>query len=360
EGPTTTLTFLVSRAVEGRAILLERPDRVIVDLPEVNFQFGPEQGRKGEGLIQSFRYGLFGSGRSRLVIDLTAPALASLVVTPPRADGTVRATLSLQRTDRERYQQAVRALPPAPEPETTAAVQTDSDASDRRPLIVIDPGHGGVDPGAMGKGGMTEKQLVFDVAQKVRDRLEAGGRFRVRMTRDRDVFVTLGERVATARRVQADLFVSIHADMIAGHRDVRGASIYTGSEKATDAEAARLAESENRADAAGGVDSSDDVRSDVADILSDLTRRETRVFSHRFARTLGAQMGEALPMHKKPLREAGFKVLRAPDVPSVLVELGYLSNSTDAEFLVSSAGQDKASDAISKAIESFFQKRAQP
>ncbi|MGL4325019.1 MAG: N-acetylmuramoyl-L-alanine amidase family protein, partial [Beijerinckiaceae bacterium] len=263
------------------------------------------------------------------------------------------------RTDRERFQKAAQSIRMR-EPATTAAVPALPNPADKRPVVVIDPGHGGVDPGAMAKGGIAEKQVVFDVARLVRDRLVANGRLRVQMTRDKDVFVSLGDRVSLARKHNADLFVSLHADMLSGHQGVRGASIYTGSEKATDAEAARLAESENKADAAAGVDQDDEVKTDVADILSDLTRRETRAFSHRFARTLGARMGEAVPMHKKPLREAGFKVLRAPDVPSALIELGYLSNASDSEFLLSSDGQAKAADAIAKAIEAYFERRAQP
>ena len=133
----------------------------------------------------------------------------------------------------------------------------------------------------------------------------------------------------------------------------------THATAATDAEAARLADSENKADAAAGVEQIDEVKTEVADILSDLTRRETRVFSHRFAKTLESGMAGQLPMHKKPLREAGFKVLRAPDVPSVLIELGYLSNASDSEFLLSAGGQAKTAEAIARAIESHFDRRAQ-
>lgn len=357
QGNRTQLVFNLSKPLEASASVLERPDRVVVDLPEVNFQFGPQFVVKGEGLATSYRYGLFGIGRSRIVIELAQPALASVAVGEARSDGTALVTVTLEKTDRERFAEAARALRAPSSPHVTGSV---AEAGDKRPLVVLDPGHGGIDPGATAKNGLAEKQIVFEIARRARDRLLDNGRVRVQMTRDKDVFVSLGDRVELARKGSADLFVSLHADMLSGHQTVRGASIYTGSEKATDAEAARLAESENKADAVAGMDQADEVKSDVADILSDLTRRETRVFSHRFARTLETRMGGVLPMHKKPLREAGFKVLRAPDVPSVLIELGYLSNASDSEFLLSPEGQAKAADAIARAVEAYFERRAQP
>lgn len=358
DGQRTVMTFTVSRPVEAVAAVIERPDRVVIDLPEVNFQFGADHAAKGAGLASAYRFGLFGAGRSRIVIDLAQPALVAATVGPARSDGTALVEVILTRTDRDAFQAAARTLR-VRDPVTTAALPAE-DAADKRPLVVLDPGHGGVDPGAMSKNGTAEKQVVFEISRRVHELLIESGRVRVQMTRTRDVFVSLGERVAIARKGNADLFVSFHADMLSGHEGVRGASIYTGSEKATDAEAARLAESENKADAAAGIDQADEVQSDVADILSDLTRRETRVFSHRFAKTLGTRMGDALPMHKKPLREAGFKVLRAPDVPSALIELGYLSNASDSEFLLSPDGQAKAAAAVARAIEHYFERRAQP
>lgn len=357
EGGRTQIMFTLSKPLEASAIVLEKPDRVVVDLPEVNFQFGPQFAAKGAGLVSAYRYGLFGAGRSRIVIELAQPALARLAVGQARSDGTASAVITLEPADRERFQQAARTMKAPATPQVTGSVP---DLADKRPLVILDPGHGGIDPGAMAKSGTAEKQVVFDIARLVRDRLTDSKRLQVQMTRDKDVFVSLNERVEIARKGKAELFVSFHADMLSGHQGVRGASIYTGSEKATDAEAARLAESENKADAVGGLDQADEVKTDVADILSELTRRETRVFSHRFAKTLENRMSGQLPLHKKPLREAGFKVLRAPDVPSVLIELGYLSNASDSEFLLSPEGQAKAADAVAKAIEAYFERRSQP
>jgi N-acetylmuramoyl-L-alanine amidase len=177
------------------------------------------------------------------------------------------------------------------------------------------------------------------------------------MTRDRDVFVPLGDRVRIAREAKADLFVSIHADSISAAPQVRGATIYTGSEKATDAESARLADRENKADAAAGTDSSEGP-SDIADILQELTLRETRGFSSGFARTLMGQLGPVMEMSTKPHREAGFKVLRSPDVPSVLVELGYLSSKRDLDLLQSETWRESVTGSMAKAVDLFFTNRA--
>ncbi|AWN39893.1 N-acetylmuramoyl-L-alanine amidase [Methylobacterium durans] len=352
---TTRLTFTLSKAVEARAFVMERPDRVVIDLAELNFQLDPESGRRREGLIQSYRYGLFAPGRSRIVIDLTAPAtvVRTESVTRPK-DGAVLFSIELQKTDREAFRRAAVASDPAP---SQRKVTAPADASDLRPLIMIDAGHGGIDPGAIAATGVFEKDIVFGFAQALTKRLEAGGRYRVRMTRDRDVFVPLGERVRIARETKADLFVSIHADSISAAPQVRGATIYTGSEKATDAESARLADRENKADAAAGTDASEGP-GDIADILQELTLRETRGFSSGFARTLMGQLDPVMEMSAKPHREAGFKVLRSPDVPSVLVELGYLSSKRDLDLLQSEEWRESVTGSMARAVDLFFSNRA--
>ena len=349
-----TLTLTLSRPVEARAFVMERPDRAVIDLAEVNFQLGPEAGRRREGVVQSFRYGLFAPGRSRIVVDLTGPATVGRIETATRArDGAVLMTIPFQRADREAFRKAATAADPAPAAAKAAAPET----ADQRPLVMIDAGHGGTDPGAIAAGGVYEKDIVFGFAQALVARLEAGGRYRVRMTRDRDVFVPLAERVRLAREARADLFVSIHADSISAAPQVRGATIYTGSEKATDAESAKLAERENRADAAAGVESGEGPP-EIADILQELTLRETRGFSSGFARTLMGQLSPVMEMSTKPHREAGFRVLRSPDVPSVLVELGYLSSERDLKMLQSPEWRDGVTGSMAKAVDLFFTNRA--
>jgi len=177
------------------------------------------------------------------------------------------------------------------------------------------------------------------------------------MTRTDDTFIALDDRVRFARNQKAALFVSIHADYLPrSEGDVQGATIYTLSDKASDAEAERLAETENRADAIGGVDLGEEP-TDVADILIDLAQRETRTFSNRFARLLMGEMKTTVRMHKRPLKSAGFRVLKAPDVPSVLVELGYVSNKSDLEHLVSESWRSKTVGAMAQAIDVFLAKR---
>jgi N-acetylmuramoyl-L-alanine amidase len=206
-------------------------------------------------------------------------------------------------------------------------------------------------------GSETEKTLVLGFALALRQSLEKSGKCRVVMTRDDDTFVPLADRVRIARNQSAALFVSIHADALPrAEGDAQGATIYTLSDKASDAEAQRLADAENRADAIGGVKLAEEP-TDVADILIDLVQRETRTFSNRFAHLLMSEIKSSMRLHKHPLKSAGFKVLKAPDVPSVLVELGYVSNKDDLEHLVSDSWRSKAVAAMSKAIDGFLSKR---
>lgn len=357
EGAKTRLTFTISAEVEPRTSVMERPDRIVVDLPEINFQLPAETGRKRDGLIASFRYGLFAPGRSRVVIDLAHPALVSRTEVVPRpADGAILLTLELTRTDRDGFRRAAK----ADEAALAFAARSDPDVTgslgDRRPVIVLDPGHGGIDPGAIPSAEVYEKDIVFAFAQRLRRRLEASGRYRIVMTRDQDVFVALAERVRIAREAKADLMISIHADSISAAPHIRGMTVYTGSEQATDAESANLADRENKADAVGGVDAGNGA-SDVADILQELTQRETRGLSHRFAKRLLTQLQPVIPASKKPHREAGFRVLRAPDVPSVLVELGYLSSRKDIDLLLSDQWRERSAGAMAAAIDLYFATR---
>jgi N-acetylmuramoyl-L-alanine amidase len=268
--------------------------------------------------------------------------------------------IELARTDREGLRRAASEARGLPDPAQTATAPADGRGErapgDRRPLVVIDPGHGGIDPGAAAPDGTPEKDIVFAFSQKLQARLEAGGRYRVVMTRTSDVFVPLDERVRISRRAGADLFISIHADTISAGAGVRGMTVYTGAERASDLESARLAERENRADQAAGLDPGESA-GDVADILQELTLRETRGFSHRFAGKLIADLKPVMPLNGHPHREARFRVLRAPDVPAVLVELGYLSNRKDADLLTSEEWRERSAAAMAGAVDRFFASR---
>jgi N-acetylmuramoyl-L-alanine amidase len=202
-----------------------------------------------------------------------------------------------------------------------------------------------------------EKDVVLNFAQTLKARLEAGGKYQVAMTRSDDTFIALSERVKFARGHGAALLVSIHADAIPkGEGQAEGATVYTLSENASDAEAARLAEAENKADVIAGVDLTAEP-GDVANILVDLAQRETKTYSSQFARTLVGELKTTARMHKNPLKAAGFRVLTAPDVPSVLVELGYMSTKDDLKQLTSATWQAKTAAALAQAVDSYFAPR---
>ena len=222
----------------------------------------------------------------------------------------------------------------------------------RVPTVVIDPGHGGADPGAICSDGVYEKNIVLAMASEFARTLAAQRSCRVVLTRSTDEFLPLRERVARARACKADLFLSIHADALPD-TGVRGLSVYTLSTQASDREAAALAVSENRADLVGGVNLSRQPR-DVGKILLDLTRRQTSNLSITFARDLVDQLGREAVLLERPQRSADFAVLTAPDIPSALVELGCLSNTTERHLLQQRAYQQKLARGLVRAVETFF------
>ncbi|WP_050886968.1 N-acetylmuramoyl-L-alanine amidase [Bradyrhizobium sp. ORS 285] len=375
----TRFVLDLDRTVPFRAFALSDPYRVVVDLPQVSFHLPTGAGSGGRGLVKAFRYGLVMPGGSRIVFDLTGPArIANSTVLDAANGQPPRLVLELEEVDEATFARSIgvdgrspskqadstassaaTAGPPAVRPPpTTVAVATPPSGGppDTRPVVVIDPGHGGIDYGTQG-GEVPEKNLVLAFGQALRDRLERAGKYRIVMTRDDDTFIPLGDRVRIAQKQSAALFVSIHADALPkGEGSAQGATIYTLSDKASDVEAERLAEAENRADQIGGVNLTEEP-ADVADILIDLARRETRTFSNRFARVLMNDMKTAVHMHKRPLKSAGFRVLKAPDVPSVLVELGYVSNKGDMGNLVSEAWRSRTAEAMARAIDAFLAKR---
>ena len=225
-----------------------------------------------------------------------------------------------------------------------------------RPLVVIDPGHGGHDPGAISPfGGVREKNLTLAVAQRVRTALLASGRVRVALTRNDDIFLALRERTAIARNLKAALFLSIHADSADG--TATGASIYTLSDIASDREAQALAARENKADILNGVNLSGE-ETEVTSILVDLAQRETMAASLDFARLLRREGAGRIPFHAGGLRMAGLAVLKSPDMPAVLLELGYLSNATDSQRIRSSAGQNEIAAIVRRAVEIYLARKA--
>jgi len=352
DGNSAQLVFDLSRSVDARAYTLGSPDRIVVDMPETNFQIDPSVGRvdasRDVSLVKAFRFGLLAPGKSRIVIDLQRSACPSAIEAKPIIDGAPASRLKIELKPCNAAAFAAlgatsNSSPSDPQPTVSAT----------RPVIVLDPGHGGADGGAHGSGGVVEKTLVMAFCRELKRQLEANGRFKIVMTRDGDQYVDLDQRVAIAREANASLFISIHDDTLSEAADVNGATVYTAADRASDAEAARIAAHENASSRApGGAKGEDDAG--VADILFDLTRRESRAYAHIFSRGMVENLRGAARLNRNPERSASFVVLKAPEFPSVLVELGYLSNAQDVQALSSPEWRTKAAAAMVKAIESFF------
>ncbi len=356
-GDETRTRFVadLSGTVSYTVYVLPQPYRVIIDMPDVSFKLPPGSGQKTRGLISEYRYGQVEAGRSRIVMDVTGPVLIEKsFLVEPQAGQPARIVVDLVETSEEAFLKTYR----AEEPVNTAAVAAAEKPAEAAPkpkarrLIVIDPGHGGIDPGAVGVKRTREKDVVLAFGMSLRDILLKSGQYDVLMTRSDDRFVTLRERLHIARENEADLFIAIHADTVKG-QEARGATIYTLSEKASDKEAEALAQKENRADIIGGIDLGAESE-EVTDILIDLVQRESKNHSMFFARKAVKEMNSVTGFTGKPLRSAGFVVLKAPDVPSVLVELGYLSSKHDEAQLSSLAWRNKVASAMARAIDGYF------
>jgi N-acetylmuramoyl-L-alanine amidase len=355
-GDDTDTRFVMdlSRKIDLHAFTLADPYRVVVDIPEVIFQLPPKAGQNGRGLIEAFRFGLMMEGGSRIVFDVAKPVRVKAFVVDPTADDPARLVIDLVPTDRASFLRQIaaedRLLTAQPPPQS----ETQAKSGDPRPLVVLDPGHGGIDTGTIAPTGQMEKDIVLDFAKRLRARIEKFGKYRVLMTRTDDTYVPLDERVRIARSAGAALFVSIHADSLPHKEgDAQGATVYTLSNKASDAQAAELADKENGSDIVAGVDLKSEP-TDVAGILIDLAQRETKTFSLQFAHDIVGDMKGVARLHKEPIKSAGFRVLRDPDVPSVLVELGYVSNREDLRSLMSDAWRDRTADSIAKAIDTYL------
>jgi N-acetylmuramoyl-L-alanine amidase len=358
------------KVADASSFLLVAPKRVALDIADAT----PGGAVATGGLVDAVREGARDGG-ARVVFDLTRPA----VVTDGSfgADGRVL-TLQLRTTDDAGFARAAAAgrmsfLPPFNLPDTVSAStrysvsvpvpaasktlalpRIDGDAG--RPLVVIDAGHGGFDPGAISPtSGIKEKDVTLRIAKAIRDELLKSGRVRVALTRDDDRFLVLQERYGVARKLKADLFISIHCDSV-GSGDASGASVYTLSEVASDKEAARLASRENKADVIAGVDLGSE-NADVSSILIDLTQRETMNASAAFARLLGREAEPMIPLRPSFHKFASLMVLKAPDMPSVLFETGYISNPKDAAFLDSPEGRKRIAQSVERAVQVNFARK---
>lgn len=355
-GSKTRFVLDISENAPHTIFLLADPYRVVVDFPTLRWNIPLDAGKKGKGVIGGFRFGQFKPHTSRVVLDLTRPAtIEKVFVLEPKEGYPYRFVLDLKPDRRSSFMTAMQTWRP-PTPKVTAQPKVVPLLKPKRlgakKVVVIDPGHGGVDPGAISVGKLREKDLTLAMAKDLKRSMDKIGRYKVVLTRSTDTFIRLRDRVEFARRAHADLFLSLHADSIR-NRKVRGATVYTLSERASDREAAELAENENKADIIAGVDLSGE-SDDVTNILIDLAQRETMNYSAQFAQHLVPELSKRVRMRTKPHRFAGFVVLKAPDVPSVLVEMGYLSNRNDERLIASREGRSKLIKAIIQAIDRYF------
>ena len=335
-------------AAEPELLTLKGPYRLALDF-DATLSAAEAPAIKGAHWIKGVKQGLVAADRYRLLLELGGPVKPKLA--SRQENGRTFISLTLQKGRDGDFVVPVKAR----QPDTDAAIQPRR-ASDPF-VIVIDPGHGGVDRGATGRNGTEEKAVNLAFGLALRDALAAYPHIRVVMTRDDDTFIPLNERAAIARRAKAGLFVSLHADSIR-YKDLRGATVYTLSEKASDGLARELADSENSADRFAGAEWDQDAP-EIHDILVDLVRQETEGFSEHFALGLVAQLKDGgVRLINNPKRSAGFRVLRAPDVPSVLVEMGYLSNEEEEKLLTSPEWQKKVASILARSIEAFSRHRS--
>lgn len=380
----TTVTFDLSQHVEPLNIFslsaeAGRPYRVVIDLPEITWDVAGGTTLAGEGLVQQVRYGRNRPGRSRIVLDLVAPAvIATHDVTRARGDTPAQLYMSLTVADAAEanaqagFPEPTEMAAETSEPESsetynsieqilaslggnggqasTEATEEAEPATRARPIIVIDPGHGGRDPGMIAINGRQEKEIVLDVGRAIRDALNETDRFEVHMTRNEDVFLQLNQRYGIAQAMQADLFISIHVDSNDDHR-ARGATIYTLSERASDEEAARVAARENQSDAVAGFE----VDEELTRILIDLAQRETMNLSAELAEiVVDSFSANGVGTVGRPHRFAGFRVLTAPDVPSILIEAGFGTNRRDLALLETEAYHEALGRSVSEALIVYF------
>lgn len=365
--PDKTRIVLELDAIEDfRAFTLADPYRLVLDMPRLNWNLTTPDVRKYG--ITDIRHGKIAGDLSRIVFDMNKPVKLTSAFALPAAQGRAN-RLVLDFTDAsiaefaqtkdkifgtletvaDRHDLPVGTLtahtPPPAKPKAKAKPA-------RKQIIVIDPGHGGQDPGAV-KGHIHEKNITFALAKLLKKQLEKTGNYKVHLTRNTDTFIKLSERVRIAQRHEADLFVSLHADTI-GKSNVRGASVYTLSEKASDAQSAKLATRENKVDLIAGVDLSHE-DAQVASILIDLVQRDTMNQSNFFAEKLVREFkSSGIRMLQNPHRSAGFAVLKAPDIPSILIEAGFISNKQDAKLLNTQSYREKIAKTVADGIVSYL------
>jgi N-acetylmuramoyl-L-alanine amidase len=365
DGKATTFELTISKGLTAQVFTLADPYRVILDLPNLTFHLDPAADQKGRGVVSAFRYGLFAEHKARVVIDTTGPVrIVSAGMTRIPGSKSLKLTVVLVPMDAAAFGAGTGAAYAAASAAAEAAPSENDEPKQNphgKPVIVIDPGHGGIDPGALGANNVAEKSIVLSVALQLKAALIKTKRYQVKMTRTDDVFVSLDRRLKFSADNGADLFISLHADSIeekSAADSVRGATIYTLSNRASDEQARIMAEKENASDLIAGIASTDhDGNEVVKNILIDLLKRETSNFSADFSQVLDKKLSTTITMSRIPRKSAAFKVLKQTHAPSVLVELGYMSNTTEEQEMMTVAWQSKVAAAIASAVQTYFNKR---
>ncbi len=357
-GADTRIVIETSEPADFKSFILPNPERLIVDLPLFVWQAG-DMTIPLNPQIKNVRYAVHKPGVSRIVFELAqAKTIKAAFKLDPLENGNHRLVIDLKpggHTGIDTHGSLNTEKVALTTQNTGTLTPTPSPVRGKKPLIVIDPGHGGTDPGAISPQKIHEKNIVLPMAHELKDALEASGKYRVKLTRTTDTYITLGNRVKLSRQWGADMFISLHADSI-DNSSIRGASIYTLSNTASDKLSAKLAEKENKSDIIAGVDLTHEDKV-VVDILTSLAMRDTQNQSRFFANLLvDSFKNKGVRTLPNTHRYAGFAVLKAPDVPAVLIEAGFVSNRTEAQQLSDRSYRRKVIGAIQTGIDTYFDK----
>ena len=366
-GASARLVLDLTDHPSHEVLLLKNPYRVVIDLEKTTIAVPESEIPKTSNIVKDLRIGKTPKGAARIVVETKDAAIVKKAFfLPPQGGFNWRLVVDITSASQADFEKA---KAQNPKPQTTSPTQTEISAKDAaaeleklkkplaaKPLIVLDPGHGGKDPGAISASGYYEKHITLKMAKELKQSLEATGKYRVMLTRSDDRALALKSRVKIARDAKADLFISIHADSAKNSR-AKGLSVYTLSERASDRESAALAERENKADALINMDFSDKTP-EVANILIDLARRDTMNTSKDLANYMVSEMSRTVRVLPDTHRFAGFAVLKAQDIPSVLVEIGYLSNREEERLIRNPAYREKLAKALTRAIDKFFESRS--
>ncbi len=340
------------QVIDHEVHLMDAPMRIVVDMSQSIFNLGKDAKLLPRSLISKFRYGYIDDGRSRIILELSeAASIVGHRLKTVDSGKRFRLFIDFMATSEENF---AKLILKKKEVEPKNVVRNRAKTR-RRFTIVLDPGHGGIDGGASGVKKTIEKSVTLNFANRLKALLSKNKNFDVILTRDDDVFLGLADRLTIAREAKADLFLSIHADSLA-QKHIRGATVYSLSEEGTDDISRLLARKQNRTDLIAGLELPES-KPGVSDILIDMTRRETEVFSKQFASVLVGRLENDIKLIRNPHRAADFYVLKAPEVPSILLELGYLSNIEDEQLMRSKEWQTLAVQRTYDAIVEFFEIR---